>query len=70
MAYETLKRASGLHPTHGLIQFNLACYESQRGDLDQAKAHLKLATAIDAKFSLMALDDPDLKPLWASLPAL
>ena len=37
------------------------------GSLDPAKAHLKRATEIDAKFRLMALRDPDLEPLWASL---
>jgi hypothetical protein len=30
---------------------------------------LRRATEIDAKFRLMALDDPDLEPLWASLVA-
>jgi hypothetical protein len=37
------------------------------GNLDRAKEHLKRATEIDAKFRLIALDDPDLEPLWASL---
>jgi hypothetical protein len=35
--------------------------------LDKAKAHLTPSTEIDRKFSVMALDDPDLEPLWASL---
>ena len=35
--------------------------------LDRAKAHLKRATKIDAKFRWMALRDLDLEPLWASL---
>ena len=66
-AHAILTRAAGLHPTDATIQFNLACYEAQMGSLDRAKAHLKRATEIDAKFRLMALDDPDLEPLWASL---
>jgi hypothetical protein len=37
------------------------------GSLDRAKAHLKRATEIEEKFKLMALEDPDLAPLWASL---
>ena len=37
------------------------------GNLDRAKAHLKRATEIDAKFRLMALEDPDFEPLWATL---
>ena len=47
--------------------FNLACYEAQMGNLDPAKAHLKRATKADPKFRLMAMDDPDLEPLWVSL---
>ena len=62
-------RAAGLHPNDPTIQFNLACYEAQMGSLNRAKAHLKRATEIDAKFKLMALEDPDLEPLWASLAA-
>jgi hypothetical protein len=49
------------------LMFNLACYEVQIGSLDRAKAHLKRANKIGAKFRLMALEDPDLQPLWASL---
>ena len=67
VAHQTLKRAAGLHPNDGTIQFNLACYEAQLGNLDRAKEHLRRATEIDSKFKLMALDDPDLKPLWTLL---
>ena len=66
-AHAILTRAASLHPTDPTIQFNIACYEAQMGSLDRAKAHLKRATEIDAKFRLMALKDPDLEPLWASL---
>jgi tetratricopeptide (TPR) repeat protein len=66
-AHAILTRAAGLYPTDPTIQFNLACYEVQMGSIDQAKAHLKRATEIDAKFKLLALEDPDLEPLWASL---
>jgi len=66
-AHAILIRAAALHPGEGLIQFNLGCYEWQLGNLVQAKAYLKRATKIDAKFKQMALDDFDLKPLWASL---
>jgi tetratricopeptide (TPR) repeat protein len=62
-----LTRAAELHPDHGMIQFNLARYEVQIGNLDRAKTHLKCATGINSKFRLMALDDPDLEPLWDSL---
>jgi tetratricopeptide (TPR) repeat protein len=66
-AHAILTRAAGLHPTDATIHFNLACYESQLGNLDRAKAHLTWATEIDDKFGRMALDGPDLEPLWDSL---
>lgn len=53
-AHAILTRAADLHPADPTVQFNLACYEAQMGSLD-------------AKFRLMALDDPDLEPLLASL---
>lgn len=67
LAHALLSRAAELQPDHGPIQFDLACYESQLGNTDRATAHLKRATAIDPKFGLMALDDPVLEPLWASI---
>jgi tetratricopeptide (TPR) repeat protein len=69
VAHTILTRAADLHPADPTIQFNLACYEAQIGKLDRAKAHLKRATEIDPKFRLMALEDADLEPLWASLAA-
>lgn len=66
-AREILARAAELHPDDATIQFNLACYDAQLGDIDAAKEHLKRATSTEAKFSAMALDDPDLAPLWDSL---
>ncbi len=39
------------------------------GNLARAKANLERATRIDAKYRLMAVEDPDLEPLWASLGA-
>jgi hypothetical protein len=38
-------------------------YKAQLGNLPKAKTSLKRATVIDAKFRLMALEDPDLEPL-------
>jgi tetratricopeptide (TPR) repeat protein len=66
-AHAILTRAAGLHPTDATIQFNLACYEAQLGNLDGAKAHFTRATEIDVKFGRMTLDGPDLEPLWDSL---
>jgi tetratricopeptide (TPR) repeat protein len=67
LAHAILTQAVGLHPTDPTIQFHLACYEARMGNRDRAKAHLKRATDLDAKFRLMALEDPDLGPLWTSL---
>ena len=66
-AHAILTDAVDLHPTDGTVQFNLACYEAQLGSIDRAKVHLTRATKADTKFSLLAMDDPDLEPLWASL---
>lgn len=54
-------------PSDYLIQYNLACYCCQLGELRQA--FQRLGTAIDiahGKLDIrqMALDDPDLEPLW------
>ncbi|HUE35932.1 MAG TPA: hypothetical protein VMO20_00975, partial [Candidatus Acidoferrum sp.] len=52
-------------PKHYLFPYNLACYCSQLGELAQAEQWLKKAVAINgAAVKKMALDDPDLKPLW------
>jgi tetratricopeptide (TPR) repeat protein len=67
LAHAILTRGAELHPEDGLIQFNLACYEAEMGSIDRAKMHLARAIKADAKFSIMALDDPDLEPLWASI---
>ena len=40
-AHAILKRAEGRHPNDPTIQFNLACYEAQKGKLGQAKANLE-----------------------------
>ena len=49
-----------------MIQYNLACYYAQLGQLDAAQEHLNKSYELgDAKqIKLRALDDDDLKPLW------
>jgi predicted Zn-dependent protease len=55
-------------PRHYLFPYNLACYCSQIGELKQAEQWLKKAARIDnAAVKKMAVEDPDLKPLWESL---
>jgi tetratricopeptide (TPR) repeat protein len=59
-------------PDDPLMRYNLACYECQLGRMDKALEWLQQAFQIgDArKLREMALDDPDLKPLIATIRAL
>lgn len=52
-----------------LIAYNLACYACQLGNQDRAKELLALAyeRGDPKEIKLMALNDPDLGPLWHSL---
>jgi Flp pilus assembly protein TadD len=63
-----LLEAAKLFPDDGMIQYNLACYCAQLGQLDAAQEYLGKSYELgDAKqIKLMALDDEDLKPLWES----
>lgn len=45
----------------------LGCDSCQLGDIEQAKERVKKAIELDAKFKLIALDDPDLEPLWKEM---
>jgi Tfp pilus assembly protein PilF len=53
-------------PEDAMTNYNLGCYTCQLGDLASAKAFVGDAIKLDAKFKLLALDDPDLEPLWES----
>ena len=63
-----LDEAAKLFPTEWAVQYNLACYCSQLGQLDDAQGHLDKSYELgDAQqIKLMALDEEDLKPLWES----
>ena len=65
-AKTVLLEAAKLFPDDDIIQYNLACYCAQLGQLDAAQEHLDKSYELgDAKqIKLMALDDDDLKPLW------
>ena len=65
-AKPVLLEAAKLFPDDGMIQYNLACYSAQLGQLDAAQEYLDKSYELgDAKqLKLMALDDYDLKPLW------
>ena len=59
-----LLKARALHPESALIAFNLACYASVAGDMDEAKARLQHAIHLDKDIRPLALDDEDLRSLW------
>lgn len=63
-AEEILMRAVQDHPGEAMIHFNLACYAAQTGKLEEARERLEEAIRLAPETRLMALDDPDLEPLW------
>jgi Flp pilus assembly protein TadD len=59
-----LRRAIELHPRHGLILYNLACYACLQERHDEARELLKRADSEnDGTFLAMAVGDPDLAAL-------
>jgi hypothetical protein len=61
--------AQAKFPKNYQIVFNLACYESQLGNLKEALHKLEQAIDLAGKtdIRLMALNDPDLKPIWPDI---
>jgi len=47
-----------------MIAFNLACYASVTGRIEDAKERLRNAIELDKNVRILALDDEDLRPLW------
>lgn len=68
-AREILTRAHQLMPEESLIPYNLGCYECRLGNLPAAWACLEKVFALGNPkvFKAMALEDPDLEPLWAKI---
>jgi tetratricopeptide (TPR) repeat protein len=67
-AYENLLPAADMFSDVWQIPYNLACYCSMLGRLDEAQQWFKNAMAIDDKIVQAAgIEDPDLKPLWDSM---
>jgi Flp pilus assembly protein TadD len=63
-AEKILMRARELHHDNVLIEFNLACYASVAGHMEEAKARLQQAIDLDNDIRRLALDDEDLRPIW------
>jgi Flp pilus assembly protein TadD len=57
-------RAQAIHPKVAMIAFNLACYASVTGRMEEAKEHLRRTIDLDKDVRKLAIDDEDLKPLW------
>ncbi len=67
-ARKILEVAQPKFPGRYLFSYNLACYCSQLGEFVQAERWLRQAARLDkATVKKMALEDPDLKPLWQKL---
>jgi tetratricopeptide (TPR) repeat protein len=67
-AYDLLLPAQDKFPKNLTVPYNLACYCSQLNRLDEARDWFKKAMAINEQaVKKMAIDDPDLKPLWDSM---
>jgi len=58
-------------PEAAIISYNLSCYACQMEQLDAARVWFKRAMVIGgkSKFKRMALQDPDLEPLWDEIKA-
>jgi predicted Zn-dependent protease len=66
-AKEILLNAEAKFPREAVINYNLACYECQLGNVESAKNYLKQAFKIDSHWRIAALEDADLERLWDSV---
>lgn len=72
-AWHALRPAADLFPKEKIIPYNLACYATQMGRLDEAWGWLQRAMDIAGdvrSIKAMGLVDEDLKPLWDRIEAL
>ena len=71
-AYNVLRPIVDRFPGEFVICYNLACYTCQMGELDEARAWLKIAVALAGSGTIkrMALSDADLQKLWEEVQHL
>jgi tetratricopeptide (TPR) repeat protein len=70
-AYDVLLPTVDKFPGEWTISYNLACYCAQLGRLEECQQWFKQAMAMDEDtVKRVAIDDPDLKPLWDSLSGI
>lgn len=69
LAYDTLLPAVEKHPQCAIVPFNLACYSSQLGRLEEARTWLDRAMQVGGRKAIraLAMEERDLEPLWAQL---
>jgi tetratricopeptide (TPR) repeat protein len=68
-AWDALLPAAEMFSTEATIPYNLSCYACQMGKLDEAREWFKRAIKVGGKEQMksMALNDPDLQPLWEEI---
>ena len=69
-AWDALLPVFEQFPQELLVPYNLSCYACQMGQLEDARVWLKRALLLGPKekTKTMALQDPDLAPLWSEIP--
>jgi tetratricopeptide (TPR) repeat protein len=66
-ARETLIGVLALFKRDWNVHYNLACYDAQLGNLDEAMGWLERALILNPNARALALEDEDLKPVWARI---
>jgi Flp pilus assembly protein TadD len=71
-AWDALWPAAEKFPKEPVIAYNLSCYACQMNQLDVSRHWFERAVAAGGKETIrkMALEDEDLKPLWAEIQEL
>jgi len=54
-------------PDVAVFHYNIACYDCQLGNLEEAKSRLKRAFELEPRYRMKALEDEDLEGVWDSL---
>jgi uncharacterized Ntn-hydrolase superfamily protein len=65
-----LLREAAVGKDEPMLLYNLACYESLAGRVEEAVAHLRRAVELDGSYRTLAADDPDFGPIRAELSEL
>ena len=63
-ARAVLMEAAAHHPNEALIPYNLGCYACVLGQMEAARKLLEQAFSMDLNLKRLALDDPDLDPIF------